>query len=1215
MAAQGDDVLLVKCQLGPNTQLDCLFDTGSEVNVIRQSVVPVSARWLSGTQHHLRTATGDRIRTLGRVRLDVAWPGGPKREAEFVVVSNTLLHPAILGWPWLRAQGLTLDLPGKISGCGSTQVHRTGGSRATGTGVASIAATPTFLTQTLQGIKQEDMRNLVIEHAACFASDDGQYGLAKVKPMRVKLLDPNCRPIRRPAYNMGPVDSDELNGVVEELVAAGVASRAGDDVEWSFPCRLVPKPGDATKKRFVVDLHQLTDLIRVGAYPAPNMDALLLKLGGKQFFAKLDFQSSFYQFLVAEDCRHLLGFVTPSGGHYVLNRVPMGLAISSGFLQKRLDEIFAGIGDVHGYADDWFIASTTWEQHMRTVKAVLERVERYGLLLKPSKCVFGVQRVSLLGRIVSPAGIQPDPANIEDIFKMRKPTSCDDVRVFLGRTQWTAKFVDNFAAITQPLRPLLKKGATFKWDKACEHAWKRLQVLLTSAPILAHPSWSHPFVLEIDASRAGLGAVLLQDGKPVAYKSRALRPAETNLPITFLELQTLVWIVEEWRHFLRRPFIVRTDHKSLTWLRNLRRPMGRLAEWAAVLLDFDFSVQYTPGTAMGLADALSRMVAATTLQEHISETDTWLAKQQTFDAECTRIVRALGQESEATPGDRLSEKFLLNEDGLLCRVGSRYNLPTLLPVVPRACRLRILQQEHDEAAHPGQSRTLSRLRDRYFWPELENDARAYVETCEGCQRGKTTRRPRIPLGTLVASKPNELVACDLLSGFWPAATGEVAVLVMVDHFSKAAEAVALRDKTSSTVARAFEQTWTAKYGAPTAVLTDQGPEFTGAPFMDICRKLNIKKKFTTTYHPQGDGQTERMNRTIIGRLTATISSQAQWPQLLGRICKAYNEEKHATTGYTPLLLGDGPLPKHRFDASPAKISRARKEARQHTRRHAVERAGAAAEKVKDLLQREKCAYLKAGAQVLVRNLEQPSATAGKLQPRWLGPYRVIDRPHLHTALVTPCSGGNARTVNIQNVKPYLVRTPPSKTAPSPGRSATIHDMAAGNNLQTRVSKKYAPATTWTNLVTRPSETPGESPPALPRASGDLQDVTNDGEHQTDAARLEGASVERTEAGGGDARACAQNAPLAPQPEQADLPGPVQSTEQPLTTTDDMTQAGAPAREATEPGRAQGKVQVHVHAQARGAGESEQRGTLRELRAPRAERLDYAKLHRVGVERK
>ena len=1031
----------------------CMLDCGSEVSVIRRSLVPRAWRE-QPTGEQLTTASGDSLRALGRVLLDVNI-GGMQLSANFVVAPDTLLRPVILGMDWLAAHRVNWTF-------GERHAKIGGPAGAEAAVVYSKPPQPSCAPVALAGAAAKPgLQQLLAEFAVCFAADDAQYGRARVKPLVITLLDKSARPIRRPPYRVSPEEADQLDLYVDELVSAGVASVAGDDVEWAFPCKLVPRPDDPAKKpRFVVDMHQLTSLIKIGAYPAPDMEMLLMKLHGKSWYAKLDFQASFYQFDVDVKSRHLLGFVTPSGRHLVLNRVPMGLATSSGYLQKRLDEIFSGIADLHGYADDWWVASDTWDKFLATLREVLKRIKDTGLLLKPSKCVFGVQEMHLLGRIVTPAGIKPDPSNVSDIFAMRKPRTCEDVFVLLGRTQWVARFVPSYSAITAPLRPMLRKGADFAWTRECEEAWSSLKQTLTSAPLLAHPDWTEPFVLECDASSRGLGAVLLQGGRPVAYKSRALTPAELNLPITYLELLALTWAVEEWAHFLRRKFTIRTDHRSLQWIRDLRRPMGRLAQWAAILADFDFDVVYVGGDNMGLADGLSRLVAAV-------DTNHLLAAQAQ-DAVCEKIRLALEQETDAEPGQRLSDSYLRDVDGLLCKVDARYNMPVLRALVPASMVAEVLSAEHTNAAHPGRTRTLARIKSKYTWPTLEHDVREFVDTCDKCQRHKPGRTARKPGGSLAATAFNSLVSCDLLAGMRPGPGGEVAVLVITDHFSRLAAAVALKSKTSADTAAGFKQAWIAKHGKPRRLLTDQGPEFTGAAFSALCKEAGIKKDFTTAYHPQGDGVTERFNQTLKTRLGASLAS-ADWPALLDKVCKEYNDEEHASTGYPPNLLAHDDWQLDGMRVDPADARTAAKTARNETQQAAKAKNTRAEESTKDSLSAPKFSYLRKGSQVLIRNLRNEPYS--KFDALWSGPFRILSRPHRWTALCTPVQGGNAVTVNIANIKPYRrlataenAQVPNGASPAGDGRScpqpAKPHRLESPAKQDLVSQQKMSKATTW-----------------------------------------------------------------------------------------------------------------------------------------------------------
>ena len=1054
------------------------------------------------------------MKTLGRVRLEIRPPGIDEASMEeFIVVEDTLLRPAILGIGWWRRQQVNWtggEDKAYVGGANGKPFRIIVGGRHEG--LTRRAPTSSHIAEDSRPIQ-----DLLEKYKECFASDDAQYGLFKGDPIRIILKDANTRPIRRAPYRMSPREASEVDQYVAELEAADVVSEAADDVEWAFPARLVEKQDDpAKKKRFVVDMHQLTDLIHVGAYPAPDMEMLLSKLHGSKFFSKLDLQGAFYQFLVAKECRNLLGFVTPSGRHFVLNRIPMGLACSSALLQRRLDGVFKGIPNMYGYADDWWIASPTYGEHVSSLEAALRRLRDSGLLLKRSKCVFAAKEIKLLGRVVSAEGIRPDPEETAAIFKMKRPTCCDEVRTFLGRTVWVSKFVRKYATTVAPLRPMLRLGARFEWTPRCEGAWEALKTILTSAPVLAHPDWNSPFVIEVDASRDGLGAVLMQNEKPIAYKSRALTPAERDLPITFLELLGVTWIVDEWSHYLRqRKFTIRTDHRSLQWIRNLRRPVGRLAQWANTLSDYDFDVKFVPGAQMGIADALSRLVAAVSPSASASSLDSEItaervATEQHDDPDCIHILRALATETEQDPGDGYSEDFLLNDEGLLCRVSSKYNLPYLMVVVPKSLREEVLRREHDQAAHPARERTIARIRTKYWWQSLDTQVREWVMSCERCQRRRGTRARQHTGGSLATTGFGDIVAVDLLSGLRPGPNGEISIMVITDHFSKLTTAVALHDKTSKSCADAFEAHWLSKHGAPKSILSDQGPEFTGAPFIALCKMHNINKKFTTAYHPQGDGVTERFNQTLLARLARTVKTQQDWPQLLQEICEQYNDEVHATTKATPNLLAGCPSKSDEhlrslgagLLASKKKIHEAKRDAILEAQQRAADTQQRAKTNAKKS-SRQYIKYLLKGKKVMVRNLTDAKKPAGKLEDKWIGPYTILSRPHEWTVLVIPSRGGNAKTVNIANVKPYIERKKPENAEGRPRHSLPSRERSGTNNTHTlqssangEISFSHTPANHVQAAPPTITEIPQQAQQSVEQASE--KDVSLQNHHQHDA---------------------------------------------------------------------------------------------------------------------
>ena len=222
------------------------------------------------------------------------------------------------------------------------------------------------------------------------------------------------------------------------------------------------------------------------------------------------------------------------------------------------------------------------------------------------------EKRNYLGHVVSGKGVETDPAKIKRIVQWPTPSGAKELKQFLGMCSYYRRFVRNFAKITGPLHHLSEKGKIWLWTEECDQAFHTLKHQLVSAPILKFPNFSHDFILDIDASGNGLGAVLSQevdgDERVIAYGSRAMTKAERRYCVTRRELLALVWGVRHFRPYhYGRKFTARTDHNSLKWLRNFRDPEGQVARWLEILAEYTFSVVHRPGLQHGNADALSRL--------------------------------------------------------------------------------------------------------------------------------------------------------------------------------------------------------------------------------------------------------------------------------------------------------------------------------------------------------------------------------------------------------------------------------------------------------------------------------------------------------------------------------------------------------------------------------------------------------------------------------
>ena len=265
------------------------------------------------------------------------------------------------------------------------------------------------------------------------------------------------------------------------------------------------------------------------------------------------------------------------------------------------------------YLDDVIVLGRSFQEHLCNLRSVFQRLREAGLRLKPSKCSFLQSQVQYLGHVISRSGIATDPKKTEKVASWPTSTSKSEVQKFLGFTGYYRRFVKDFASVARPLHRLTERNTSFLWTDDCQRAFDELRQRLCSAPVLAFPDFTRQFILDTDASDVGIGAVLSQkdeEGREqvIAYGSRALSKSERRYCVTRRELLAVVEFTRLYRVYqVGRKFILRTDHGSLTWIRNFRDPEGQLARWLERLQELDFDVVHRQGRAHTNADALSRL--------------------------------------------------------------------------------------------------------------------------------------------------------------------------------------------------------------------------------------------------------------------------------------------------------------------------------------------------------------------------------------------------------------------------------------------------------------------------------------------------------------------------------------------------------------------------------------------------------------------------------
>lgn len=549
------------------------------------------------------------------------------------------------------------------------------------------------------------------------------------------------------------------------------------------------------------------------------------------------------------------------------------------------------------YLDDIIVATEEFDFHFEVLEKLAKRITAAGLTISVSKSRFCMKSLKYLGYIVGEKGISPDPEKIAAIKNYAVPKNFRDVRRLFGLIGWYRRFILNFASITAPISALLKKNVTkFAWSSEAESAFRKIQVALTSAPILANPDYSKPFIVQTDASDIGMGAILVQgegeEEKVVAFWSQKLNPAQRKYQTTERECLAVILAVEKFRPYIEGiEFTVITDHASLLWLRNLKDPTGRLGRWALRLQPYRFTLKHRKGRFMVVADALSRAVEA--IDASSSVEDAW------YDKIKLGVIESPDNfpEFRIVEGE-LQKKYRKGQDGHVYQ-------PLWRTLVHRSNRIEILRQNHDDprSAHGGYLKTADRVKKKYFWPKMDIQIRKYVRGCEVCKASKPTNEiQRSPMGNFrSASRPWEIVYIDFIGPLPRSKTGFCYVLVVLDGFSKFVHIHPMRDATAKAAVKCLKEHLFLVYGTPRFLVSDNGSQFTAKLFKEFLSEYDVQSWYTARYHPQANAA-EAANKTLETAVRAYLKDEKthkNWDEYLPEIACAMNTAQHTSTMLSP----------------------------------------------------------------------------------------------------------------------------------------------------------------------------------------------------------------------------------------------------------------------------------------------------------------------------
>jgi hypothetical protein len=417
-------------------------------------------------------------------------------------------------------------------------------------------------------------------------------------------LLPGTAPIAKRPYRMASVEHEEVKKTVDELLAKGYIRRSFSP--WAFPVLLVEKKDGA--KRMCVDYRDLNAVTIKNKHPLPRIEDLFDQLQGACVFSKIDLRSGYHQLKICSEDIPKTAF-TCKYGLYEYTVMSFGLTNAPAFFMHLMNKVFMDYLDtfVVIFIDDILIYSKSEAEHEKHLRLVLQRLREHKLYAKLSKCEFWIDEVPFLGHVISKGGIAVDPGKVKDVLDLVVPQTVKEVRSFLGLAGYYRRFIENFSKIAKPLTSLLEKGVDFSWTDERQKAFEELKKRLTMAPVLTLPDQSKRFTVYCDASRDGLGCVLMQEGRVIAYASRQLRRHELNYPTHDLELAAVAHALKIWRHYLfGQRCDIYTDHKSLKYIFTQSEVNMRQRRWLELVKDYDLEIHYHPGKANVVADALSR---------------------------------------------------------------------------------------------------------------------------------------------------------------------------------------------------------------------------------------------------------------------------------------------------------------------------------------------------------------------------------------------------------------------------------------------------------------------------------------------------------------------------------------------------------------------------------------------------------------------------------
>ena len=756
--------------------------------------------------------------------------------------------------------------------------------------------------------EQQKLQALLNKYKGLF---DGTLGKWRHDPIELELK-PDAQPYHARPYPVPRCHAETLKMEVERLCLIGVLKKVNRS-EWAAPSFIIPKK-DGTV-RFINDFRELNKRIRRKPFPIPNIQDMLLNLDGFQYATSLDLNMGYYHIELSPQSKQLCTLVFPFG-KYEMQRLPMGLCNSPDIFQEKMSELMADLEFVRTYIDDLLcLTKGTFDDHLEKLERVLLRVQQAGLKVNAKKSFFAKAELEYLGYWITRSGIKPLPEKVKAILKIETPRNRKELRSFIGIVNYYRDMWIKRSHVLAPLAGLTSTKSKWKWGPSQEAAFSMAKRIIAEEVMLAYPDFNKPFVIHTDASHYQLGAVISQDGKPIAFYSRKLNSAQTRYTTTERELLSIVETLKEYRNILLGQQIeVFTDHKNLVYKTfNTERVM----RWRLIIEEYGPKLTYIKGESNVVADALSRMrLSEKDFSEEAFANDIGeplptfplsykrLAAEQANDEKLqSRIHDPKEKHLYSTKNYRFSDKSydLITRDDKI--------------VIPKSMERQVTEWYHENLLHPGQKRLELTLRQHFTFIGL---GPMTTRVCKACMVCKSLKANHKKYGKLPPKQP-ELIPwhtlCIDLIGPYPfgdekkGAAVTLHCMTMIDPATGWFDIVEIPNKRADYIANLLEMHWLSRYPWPTEVRMDRGKEFAAEVSQALRDDYGIERKLITTRNPQANAIIERIHQ-VVGNMIRTRDVRSKhdldedfgWTGILSAVRRAINSLVHTTTRATPTQL-------------------------------------------------------------------------------------------------------------------------------------------------------------------------------------------------------------------------------------------------------------------------------------------------------------------------